>query len=102
MPDTRARTPRGLAWPHNRNARAVAVHVSHRRAVVAGARRSFGGNSRGFSRGGKTARARCVAGYTLGFQRPGNPAVVGVGSTRVAPDGLSLHVAGQLAAALER
>src|SRR6516164_6584427 len=102
MPNTRTGTTCGFAWSHARNAGAVAVHISHRPAVVAGSGRSFGGNSRGFSREDETARARRVADHALGIERPGNPAVIGVGSAGLAWDGLSLHAAGELAAALER
>ena len=53
---------------------------------------------RGFSRGCKTSRTRRIAHHALGFKRPGNLEVVGLGGTHAARQKLPFPAASKLAA----
>src|SRR5690349_6296009 len=102
MPDAGVGAAGGFAWSYSGAACDFVIYVPRCDTSAARTRGDFSKDGGSIGSRNRAAGARRIADNPLGLERPGDPAVVGVGGARVASNGLSLHAAYQLAAAPER
>src|SRR5437868_12285151 len=98
MPDGSDGPIGGVARAHIGVAGALAIYLSHRGAVAAEFGRCVSRRSGGCGARDEVAGARRITRHTLGIEWAGDFAVVGLGSAKLACDGLYISAAPQLVA----